>query len=396
MKLLMVCPHLPHPSWGASTRNYYLLKALAHRHTVSLLVLVDSFEERDKISHLADFTQEIQFIVRPQPRFKRIDQLLHMLYGKSYLLAQHERLEVQHVLNKLLAHHHYHAVLFESIFVAGYQLPRGVKAIIDQHNIEHELLERTYQYERGWLRKWYNWRESRLLKPFEVEHCRKASLVTATSERDQQFLQRLLQRHDIAVVPNGVDVERFSNSQTEREVAGRIVFTGVMDYYPNINAVLFFAQNCWPLIRRYIASATWFIVGRHPPAEVQQLARIVGVTVTGAVPDVRPYLVEAEVAIAPLRIGSGTRLKILEALAMHKAVVSTSIGCEGLAVESGKHLMIADSAHTLAQEVIRLLRDRTKRVALGSAGRALVETMYSWKECGDCLLHALAQMERKE
>ncbi|MBV8821882.1 MAG: glycosyltransferase [Ktedonobacteraceae bacterium] len=396
MKLLMVCPHLPHPSWGASTRNYYLLKALAYVHTVSLLALVDSVEERDNLSHLADFTQEIQLIVRPQPRSKRIGQLLHMLYGKSYLLAQHERLEVQHVLNQLLAHHHYHAVLFESVFVAGYQLPQGVKAIIDQHNIEHELLERTYQYEQRWLRKWYNWRESRLIKQFEVEHCCKATLVTATSERDQHFLQRLLQRQDITVVPNGVDVEQFSDCPTGREVAGRIVFTGAMNYYPNVNAVLFFARNCWPLIRAYTSNATWFIVGRHPPAEVQKLARLDGVTVTGAVPDVRPYLAEAEIAIAPLRIGSGTRLKILEALAMHKAVVSTSIGCEGLAVESGKHLVIADSAHTLAREVLRLLRDQARRVALSNAGRALVETMYSWKECGDCLLHALAQIERKE
>jgi glycosyltransferase involved in cell wall biosynthesis len=270
-----------------------------------------------------------------------------------------------------------------------------VRVIIDQHNVEHELLARTYQHEQGWLRKWYNWHESRLLKTIEVERCRSATLVLTTSERDQRALQCLLHRHDIAVVPNGVDVERFSSIQTQTEVAGRIVFTGAMNYYPNVDAVLFFARHCWPLIQALTPSATWFIVGRHPPPEVRQLARLSSVTVTGEVPDVRPYLAEAEVVIAPLRIGSGTRLKILEALAMRKAVVSTSIGCEGLLVEPGKHLLVADFPHTFAQAVVTLLPNRARRVALGNAGRALVETTYNWQECGKRLLHILDEMERK-
>lgn len=396
MNLLMVCPHLPYPSWGAGIRNYYLLKALASKHTVSLLALVDDAEQHnDGLSLLQDFVQEVQLIACPLPRFKRLHQLLHMARGHSYLLAQHERVKIQHALNTLLAHQRCDAVLFESIFVAGYQLPGEANVIIDQHNVEHELLARIYQREQNWLRKWYNWRECRLLKPIEAERCQKATLVLATSERDQRALESLLHRHDIAVVPNGVDIERFWSFQTGVEVAGRVVFTGAMNYYPNIDAVLFFAHSCWPLIQAHIPGVSWFIVGRHPPVEVRQLARLPGVTVTGGVPDVRPYLAEAELAIAPLRTGSGTRLKILEALAMSKAVVSTSIGCEGLSVEPGKHLLVADSAHTFAQAVITLLQNRARRVVLGDTGRELIEAAYSWKECGDRLLQVLDQMERK-
>ncbi|HEX4714858.1 MAG TPA: glycosyltransferase family 4 protein, partial [Ktedonobacteraceae bacterium] len=157
--------------------------------------------------------------------------------------------------------------------------------------------------------------------------------------------------------------------------------------------VRFFAHHCWPLIRARIPSATWQIVGKNPMPEVLQLANVPGVTVTGEVSDTRLYLATASVAIAPLRIGSGTRLKILEAFAMQKAVVSSSIGCEGLAVEAGQHLLVADQPEAFAEAVIALLQQPEKRRELGRAGRALVETAYSWEQCGKHLLQAIEEME---
>jgi len=266
-----------------------------------------------------------------------------------------------------------------------------VKIIVDQHNIEHELLQRTYEREVAWSRKWYNWLESRLLKPIEIERCRRADVVLVTSQREFFLLKNMLLRNVIKVVPNGVDIDIFQNT-SPRETSNQIVFTGAMDYYPNIDAVLFFAEQCWPLIQTQVPGANWQIVGRNPPPEVWKLAQLPGVTVTGSVPDVRPYLAASAVAIAPLRIGSGTRLKILEALAMQKAVVSTGIGCEGLSVESGKHLMIADQPEAFVQAIMELLSNPVLRVALGSAGRALVEADYSWDQCGIQLLQALEQI----
>src|SRR5205085_10717683 len=136
--------------------------------------------------------------------------------------------------------------------------------------------------------------------------------------------------------------EMFRKDGPDCEVLDRIIFTGAMNYYPNIDAVLFFARQCWPLIQAQVPHATWQIVGYNPSPEVLELAKLPGITVTGSVPVVQSYLTQASVAIVPLQIGSGTRLKILEALAMQKAVVSTSIGCEGLSVTLGEHLLVAD------------------------------------------------------
>ena len=389
MKLLMLSPSFPSPTWGFRTRNYYLLKTLARKHTISLLSLVNRSEiEECDLSLLKDFVHTAQIVVRPAPPSKRLQQLMCILRGRSYFLEYNSSTEMQRALDLLLLEEHYDAVLFESALIAGYRLPEGVKCIVDQHNIEHELLWRTYQHETAWLRKWYNRLESRLLRPMEIERCSKADVVLTTSERERLLLKSILPHSIIEVVPNGVDIEAFRHNALG-EVPGQIIFTGAMNYYPNIDAVTFFAQRCWPLIRAQIPGATWAIVGYDPVPEVRRLAELPGVTVTGSVPDVRPYLAASTVAITPLQIGGGTRLKILEALAMQKAVVSTSIGCEGLSVVPGEHLVVEDEPEALAQAVVAFLNNPEMRAAYGSAGRALVEAEYSWEHCVGRLLRVL-------
>jgi sugar transferase (PEP-CTERM/EpsH1 system associated) len=391
MNLLMVSAYLPGLSSTAGERNYHLLRALAHQHTVSLLSMVDSAEVEayDARPLLGDLAYPVQLIPHKIPHFKRWQQLLSVVRGRSYLLNLFSLKEVQSALDKMLACDHYDAVFFESALVAGYRLPAGVKVIIDQHNIEHELLRLTYEQEKIGLRKWYNWYEYRLVKRAEIERCRNADLVLVTSERERHILKGLLPENLIEVVRMGIDIEAYGEICVVQEVPHQIIFTGTMNYYPNINGVLFFAQQCWPLIRAQVPDATWKIVGRNPPPEVQRLAELPGVTVIGSVPDVRPYLATSAVAIAPLQIGSGTRVKILEAFAMRKAVVSTSIGYQGLAVESGKHLLIEDQPEAFVQAVVKLLHNPSMRIALGSAGRALVEAEYSWEQARAQLLHVL-------
>jgi sugar transferase (PEP-CTERM/EpsH1 system associated) len=392
MKLLMVSPYLPHPSWGAGTRSYYLLKALAREHTVSLLALADSSNVETHCAALAEMTHALRIVPRPPSGRKRPQQLMNVLRGRSYLLDLFTLPQVQQELDAILPHDHYDAIIVESVFMAGYRLSEEVPVVIDQHNIEYELLQRTYQREKQWSRKGFNWWESRLLKPVELERCRKARVVLVTSERECLLLKELLPRSTIEVVPNGVDIDVFDSSYPQQEAADRIIFTGTMNYYPNIDAVLSFARECWPLIRSRVPTATWQIVGKTPPAEVRDLAELPGVTVTGAVPDVRHYLAAATVAIAPVLIGSGTRLKILEALSMRRAVVSTSLGCEGLSLIPGKHLIVADQAQEFAQAVVDLMQAPEQRVALGNAGRALIEAEYSWERCGDKALLALEKI----
>ena len=392
MKILIVSPHFPSPTWGFSARSYFLLKSLARNHTISLLTLSDSGEEENNDNNsLEGLVHTVYAIPRPKSRSKRLEQLANMMRGVSYTATVNIVPNLQKALDTLLATDHHDIVFFESMTVAGYHLPGNIKIVIDQHNIEYELLQRTYKREKSWLRKFYNWQESRILKPIEIDRCRQANIVLVTSEREYLSLKSMLPKCVIEVVPNGVDSVNFRAQDTDREVPGRIIFTGAMDYYPNIDAVQFFAHNCWPLIQAQVPGATWQIVGKNPPSEVQRLGELPGVTVIGSVPDMRPYLAELTVAIAPLLIGSGTRLKILEALAMQKAVVSTSIGCEGLSVSSGEHLLVADQPAAFAQAVVKLIRDPLKRATLGAAGRALVEAEYSWEKCGDRLLNILEE-----
>lgn len=396
MKLLIVCASLPCPTYGAGVRSYYLMKLLARKHTVSLLTLAEGvqLETYQGRYPFAGFVECTQAVPLPLHFSWRLSQAVHIIRGKSPVLAAHTVSDMQTSLDTLLAYDYYDFVIFESAIVADYRLPEKVKFIIDEHNLEYEICLRTYHHARAGLRKWYNWAEHRLLKPRELELCRRASAVLVTSERERTTLKSLLPGSVIEVVPNGVDIETFQDVYPEQEVPGRIIFIGALGYHPNVDAVLRFARLCWPLIQAQITGATWQIVGSSPPLEVQRLAESPGITVTGAVPDVRSYLAQASVVIAPLLVGSGTRLKILEALAMRKAVASTDIGCEGLAVEPGKHLMVENQPEAFAQAVVYLLKHPEICAQLGAAGRLLIEAKYDWEQCGNRLLRILEEISQ--
>lgn len=396
MKLLVVTHNLPLPRWGAGTRNYHLLNALARAHEVSLFATVDRLPDPDDVALLRTAARDIFTCVLPAGRNKRVRQIAALLCGRSYELTTYAPRYVRAAFAQVVREGRFDAVLFESAVVAGHDLPPGVLRIVDEHNVEHEVLRRTSQSDAGQLRRLYNRLEYRNLRAGELARCARADLILATSDRDADTLRALLPGRPVRVVPNGVDTTAFGVAGVPpdaTEASSRVVFTGTLGYYPNVQAVLTFAAHCWPRIRAAVPGATWRIVGSYPPPEVLRLAELPGVTVTGAVPAVQPYLASAAVAVAPLLIGGGTRLKILEAFAMGRAVVTTSVGCEGLAVEDGRHLLVADDPAAFADAVIALLGDADRRVALGAAGRALVEDRYTWERCGATLLRTLDTLD---
>jgi glycosyltransferase involved in cell wall biosynthesis len=201
-----------------------------------------------------------------------------------------------------------------------------------------------------------------------------------TSEREADILEDHAPGTPVAVVPNGVDLELFRPSPAATEPL-TAVFNGVLDYRPNLDAALYLVDEIWPLVRKRCPSAQLLLVGRGSPADRRRLERE-GVVVTGEVPDVRPYLERAAVALVPIRMGGGTRLKVVEGLAMGKAMVSTNLGCEGIAVRDGEHLLVADTPGDFAAAVVSLLEDPAAARALGLAGRALMEESYSWELAG--------------
>lgn len=251
-----------------------------------------------------------------------------------------------------------------------------IPCVLFQHNVESSLWQRMVAVESNPLKKLAFAIESSKMTGYERATLGKFHHIIAVSEHDRQQMLQMNLACQITVVPTGVDTQKFKVAPASSTQPPRIVFTGSMDWEPNIDAVDYFCSEIWPAIRKEFPNAIFQIVGRNPFAKVQRLASE-SVQVTGTVPSVAEYLEKASVVVVPLRIGGGTRLKIFEAMAVGKALVSTSIGAEGLEVESGRDLLLADTASSFADAVLLLLRDSVirRRVELAAVELA---GQYDW------------------
>jgi glycosyltransferase involved in cell wall biosynthesis len=268
-------------------------------------------------------------------------------------------------------------ILVEFSHMACFHFPATTPLIVDEHNIEFELHRRLIAVEHGFARKAFNWIEAVKLRREEGRTWKRADACLVTSDRERVIVEGISPRTLVAVIPNGVDLDYFSNPGVKVIDRSAIVFTGRMNYRPNADAAIHFVRDILPTVLRARSDAVFYVVGSDPPPEVRKLAGP-NVVITGAVDDVRPYLHRSAVVVAPIRAGSGTRLKILEALAAGKGVVSTSLGCEGLDLEDGGDLLLADSAAKFAAEVVRLLDDPGLSAAVGARGACRVAQAYGW------------------
>ena len=384
MDILVVAPYPPYPPrFGGAARIFHLVRVLARRHRVTLLCF-GSPDEAAQMGPLRALCEELWTVDYPAARcWKRLYQL-RSLAGRAYAAYLHDSPRMAAVLRRLLARRRFDVVQLEFGDLAGYyRVPGPALRIVDEHNVEHRLLERTWQQEPSAARRLYYRHEARKLRADELRACRAADAVLATSDVDRATLALDLPETPIRVVPNGVDTAFFVPDPAAEDPT-RVLFTGAIDYQPNTDGVLHFAAEIWPRVRAAAPGASFAIVGKDPPPRVRGLAGE-GVLVTGTVPDVRPWMQSAAVFVVPLRVGGGTRLKILEALATGRAVVSTSLGCEGLEVTPGEHLLVADSPAEFAAAVVRCLGDPALRHRLGVRGRARVEARYRWEAIGDGL-----------
>lgn len=258
--------------------------------------------------------------------------------------------------------------------------------VFDDHNAEYVLQQRAFETDvrqpQRWIAAAYSYVQWQRLRRYERTACLAADRVVAVSEADAEVLRKLVPDLEPTIVPNGVDMALYSEPAPALDgEAGPgemdLVFTAKMDFRPNVDAVLWFAEEVLPLIRKEMPEVRLWAVGKDPHPRLDPLNDDPAVVLTGWVEDVRPYISAAAVYVVPLRIGGGTRLKILEAMAMGKAIVSTSLGCEGFAV-SERELVIADSPAEFARSVIALLRDPARRESLGRAGYGFAESRYDW------------------
>jgi len=265
------------------------------------------------------------------------------------------------------------------VAAANVPLDGPVSTVLFAHNVEHMIWKRLSQVEARLWRRALLELEWRKMRRYEAQACTRPRLTIAVSEADRSMLAAQAPRARVCAIPTGVDSAYFTPNGSE-ERPGELVFTGAMDWFPNEDGILHFVEVVLPRIRDAAPDASLTVVGRNPGPRLQRLTAVPGVRITGTVQDVRPYVAPAAVCVVPLRVGGGTRLKIFEALAMGKAVVSTTVGAEGLPLVPGTHFVQADDPAQFADSVVALLRDPARRRALGSAGRRLVEERHSWSQ----------------
>jgi glycosyltransferase involved in cell wall biosynthesis len=289
----------------------------------------------------------------------------------------------------LLARYDLDVIEFEGIEMVPYLQPvldagRRPCLVFDDHNAEYVLQRRVFETDVRLVRRLpgalYSFVQWQRLRRYEAWACRQADVVVAVSERDAEALRRIVPEKQVTVVPNGIDVAEYRSWPARAGLElppNSLVFTGKMDFRPNIDAALWFAQHVFPLIREVVPDARFYVVGQRPHARLDVIRDRPGVTITGRVPETKPYIAGAAVYVIPLRSGGGTRFKVLEAMSLGRPIVSTSMGCDGFPVTDGREVLLADDPQAFADRVVALLKDRTREEALIAAASEFVVD-YDW------------------
>ena len=375
----MLSPGLPHPPiWGFGIRVNQFLRLLARRHEVTLLTYQEP-DEAEKVPAVEALGVTVVTVPRPKSTesAKRKAQLASIASPMSYQRRSLYSPAMQAKLDELTSRTRFDVIQIESSQLGGFDFDSRAILVVDEHNIEYELLYRMYKTERSAVRRFYNWLEYTKFKREEISTWRRVTGCVMTSGREQAIVQTLAPETPTIVGANAVDVEFFRPSSAAPK-PNALVMTGLMHYRPNIDGAVYFVQEIFPRILAARPDTVFYIVGAGATDELKRLENA-NVVVTGTVPDVRPYVHEASVFVVPLRMGGGTRLKVLEGLSMEKPVVSTSVGCEGIDVVDGDHLLIADVPETFAAAVLRLMQDGELAGRLGQRGRVLTEERYKWE-----------------
>jgi glycosyltransferase involved in cell wall biosynthesis len=256
--------------------------------------------------------------------------------------------------------------------------------VLFQHNVEAMIWKRHYEVQTATARKAYLYRQWQKMRAFEAKACPQFDSVIAVSREDRDQMQQEYGLENVFDVPTGVDTAYFRPRGRIETRPHHLVFTGSMDWLPNEDGIRYFTEQIMPRIKQSVPDVTLTVVGRDPyPSLVELSKRDPSVTVTGRVDDVRPYMEEAAVYIVPLRIGGGTRLKIYEAMAMEKPVVSTTIGAEGLPVTDGEEIVLADTPESFAQAVVELLKQQNLSAEIGARAAAKVRAEFGWESVAD-------------
>lgn len=396
MKILLLTPDNPFPSAsGAAIRNFGIIRGL---HDVGHQVTLLSFSENKLVpsaSPLNRFCQSVH--TAPLPRHSKVKRLWKLVSSNQADMEFRLRsAQYQETLEELLAENEFDIIQFSGIELGSY-LPviqaskKGAIVVYDALNAEAELQRVVAEVDRQRLDRLpaavYSAVQAHRLKQFEREICRSVDAVIAVSEEDRAHLTGH-QGSQIYLVPNGIIADDYAPPTGNLRKSDQLIFTGKMDYRPNVDAVEWFSSAVFPDVLRAHPALRFVVVGRNPHPRISALASGQNIEITGWVDSVLPYLHSAALFVVPLRMGSGTRLKILEAMAAGCAVVSTRIGATGLHQELRQAMLIAEDAQAFSQAVVALLADPDLRRKIGNQARAAVRKYYDWSALIPRLLSA--------
>ena len=387
MKILFLSPTVPFPlTDGGRIRVFNLLKQIAAKSDVTLLALETQPTDAEGVAQLQQLGIQVHLI----PNAPTLPPLSFSTLLKAFLrrqpitVARYDLPTYRQKLRELVTTGTFDLVHYEMFHTAQFHTETRLPGVLSQQNVDSAIWRRLYDETVNPFYKVAYWTQQLAFQRYERVLSPKFEAVTCTSDIDAAVFQQHCARDAIEIIPNGVDVTHYQ-PDFSAEASAHLIYIGSMDWYPNEDAVSFFADEVLPRIQERVPDVRFSIVGGNPSARVQKLAEREGVVVTGRVPEIKPYFAEATVFVVPLRIGSGTRLKILEALAMGKAIVSTSVGAEGLDLKNGEEIFIADEPEAFADAVTRLLTDTLLRRRIGENGRARVERDYDWRSIGEKL-----------
>ena len=395
MKILMILHFVPYPPHGGSLqRTFNLLREASKGNDIHLVALSQkALHPDDKIlseavGALEEFCNSVTVFPIPSDASKLRWYsllLLNLLSREPYSVWRFKSPDMAENIQSLAAAHKFDLVHLDTVELAQYaHLAPGVPTVVNHHNVESSLLLRRATSEGNFLARLYLGLQGCKLKRYEQEHAPRFAANLAVSQNDKELFESYISKARFEVVANGTDVEYFTPRNASE--AKELVFAGGMNWYPNRDAMIHFCEDIFPLIKKQVPDTIMNVVGGSPPRRVLACSKKdPSIKVHGYVEDVRVYLARSAVYVVPIRIGGGTRLKILDAFACGKAVVSSAAGCEGIQAVPGRDILVGDTPDEFAAQVVRLLNDHSLRQSLEANARKVAEEKYSWQVIGKIL-----------
>lgn len=398
MKILLTLPRPLFPAdTGGKIRSLNIFRGLAKRAEIHAVSLADPVGDAAAVCEMRELFRSYTPVrwkeaQKGSPKFYS-EVVANLFSPLPYFVSKYNLPQFRSAVLDLASRQRFDLVFCDFLHTAGAFLNWDFRPrVVFEHNVEFVLRQRQWQAEQHPVRKWVLANEWKKTHAIESRVCRSFDHVIAVSPKDEETIASEFSIGHLSCVPTGVDTDSFSPSDI-RVRPGSIVFVGSMDWYPNEDSMMWFLNEIYPRIQTQAPQVSLSIVGRCPSARVREAAsKQPKVNITGWVPDVRPYIARAEIVVAPLRIAGGTRIKIPEAMAMGKAVVSTSIGAEGLPFVHAREIWIEDEAEKLAQAIIALLQNKPMRLAIERAARERVVVEHRWEAVVDRMEEILFQV----